>query len=515
MHLNYHFFKRLIPVLDQKLTGKKLLTCFSQEKDELVLGFGDATGDFYIRCSVLSTFGGLYFTESFQRARKNSVDLFEHFLDLKVTGVRLFRNERAFQVNLAGDKAILFKMFGNRSNILGIKNEEVTTLFNHRLPEDSTLNLKLDREIDQSFEAFKNAGCNPLKVFPTWGKLPLSRFESQKTGQPEEDWLLCEAISKELENGKFYITKFKGKQHLSLTPVGEITHEFEDPLQANNAFFIERLKVSQLNSEQNQALKQLSRRIEQTQSYLQQAYKRLDEMISAVSNQNLGHLIMANLYQIPENAESVTLPDFETGEPVKIKLKSHLSAQKNAEVYYRKAKNEKLEFDHLEENIASKEALLKSLEEQKNEIEAADSLKELRGFVKMKMPSENRKAPKKAEDLFKCYEKGGFRIWVGRNAKNNDLLTLKYADKNDTWLHAKDVSGSHVVIKQIPGSNIPKDVLEWAASVAAFYSKRKTDTLVAVAYTLKKYVRKVKGAPDGQVLVEKEDVMLVKPFRPD
>ena len=109
------------------------------------------------------------------------------------------------------------------------------------------------------------------------------------------------------------------------------------------------------------------------------------------------------------------------------------------------------------------------------------------------------------------FEYEGWQIFIGRNAKANDELTLKVANKDDLWLHAKDVAGSHVIIRQKPGQNFPTKVIETAAALAAANSKRKTDSLCPVIYTLKKFVRKMKGAPAGQVIVEKEEVVLVEP----
>ena len=105
----------------------------------------------------------------------------------------------------------------------------------------------------------------------------------------------------------------------------------------------------------------------------------------------------------------------------------------------------------------------------------------------------------------------GFKIWIGKNAQHNDTLTLKHTFKDDLWLHAKDVAGSHVVIKYQSGKPFPKEVIERAAQLAAYHSKRKTDTLCPVAYTSKKFVRKRKGDPAGAVVVEREDVILVEP----
>ena len=88
------------------------------------------------------------------------------------------------------------------------------------------------------------------------------------------------------------------------------------------------------------------------------------------------------------------------------------------------------------------------------------------------------------------------------------------AHKDDLWLHAKDVSGSHVIIKFQAGKTFPTTVIEKAAQLAAWYSKRKSDSLCPVIYTPKKFVRKPKGAAPGSVIVDRENVILVTPQNP-
>ncbi|RDC64187.1 uncharacterized protein AHMF7616_02798 [Adhaeribacter pallidiroseus] len=94
------------------------------------------------------------------------------------------------------------------------------------------------------------------------------------------------------------------------------------------------------------------------------------------------------------------------------------------------------------------------------------------------------------------------------------MLTQQFTFKEDLWLHAKDVSGSHVVIKYQAGKTFPEPVIQKAAQLAAYYSKRKTDSLCPVLYTPKKFVRKRKGAAPGEVVVEREKVILVQPGNP-
>jgi predicted ribosome quality control (RQC) complex YloA/Tae2 family protein len=219
---------------------------------------------------------------------------------------------------------------------------------------------------------------------------------------------------------------------------------------------------------------------------------------------------MANLHQIPARSESAELFDFYHDKQITVKLKKDLSPQKNAETYYRKSKNEKIERDKLKESIALKEQELQQAETYLQAIDGIEQLKELRKYLKEHSLTDEKAAPT-PDQLFKKTEYMGYEIWIGRNAKNNDLLTQKYAFKEDLWLHAKDVTGSHVIIKYQAGKNFPEPVIEKAAELAAYYSRMRTDSLVPVIYTPKKYVRKPKGLPEGAVVVDKEKVIMVEP----
>jgi len=123
------------------------------------------------------------------------------------------------------------------------------------------------------------------------------------------------------------------------------------------------------------------------------------------------------------------------------------------------------------------------------------------------------KEEKAVEEIFpfKRYQVNGFEIWVGRNAANNELLTLKYAHKDDLWLHARNVPGSHVIIKYQSNKPFPQDVVEKAAALSAYYSTLKNDSLCPVSYTQKKFVRKFKGGALGTMKMEREDVIMVVP----
>jgi predicted ribosome quality control (RQC) complex YloA/Tae2 family protein len=107
-------------------------------------------------------------------------------------------------------------------------------------------------------------------------------------------------------------------------------------------------------------------------------------------------------------------------------------------------------------------------------------------------------------------------VLVGRSNEENDELTFHAAAPTDLWFHAQHVAGSHVVLKcrGNPGSP-PASILEQTAAIAAHFSKARHNSLAAVIYTQRKYVRKPRGAKPGQVLCEREKTLMVEPGLPD
>ena len=134
------------------------------------------------------------------------------------------------------------------------------------------------------------------------------------------------------------------------------------------------------------------------------------------------------------------------------------------------------------------------------------------------MKNEIPRSPKdELKDKFRQYKiENKYLLFVGRDSKNNDLLTIKFAKQNDYWFHARSVPGSHVVLRiENTKEVVPKNVLKKAASIAAYHSKAKTSGLAPVSYSLKKYVVKKKGMEPGKVALLKEEVLLVKPEIPE
>ena len=107
------------------------------------------------------------------------------------------------------------------------------------------------------------------------------------------------------------------------------------------------------------------------------------------------------------------------------------------------------------------------------------------------------------------YNIDGYTIYVGRNNKENDYLTNKFASKNDIWFHTKEIHGSHVILKTNPNETIPENILCEAAKLAVNHSKAKNSSNVPVDYCLVQYVKKVPGNKPGLVIYRNNKTIYV------
>ena len=515
MHNNYYFLRQLTRSLEAIIKGAVVSECFSQNKNELIIRFEINSGSFYIKASLQPDFSCLSFSDEFSRARKNSVDLFESLIGQHVLELKQNLNERSFSIRFTEESQLLFKLHGNRSNLILFREHEVTDLFRKKLIADRTLDINsMDRSIDWSFDNFKASENNLEKTYFTFGKV-IWKYLGQKgfyERSTEEKWEIIQRLLLDVDNSRYFITELDGTLTFSLVNIGSIQKTFDQPIVAINTFFSDYNSTDAFVKEKSKIISALSNQLTGSDNYLKKTQEKLEQIKADDHYKIWADLIMANLHAIKSGITSIQLPDFYNNNQLReIKLRKDLSPQKNAELYYKKARNHSLEIEFLERTLAAKEKEIKELEESLEKVKDAETLKDLKGQNK----SLNISNTKTSTVTLPYHEfiQNGFKIWVGKNAARNDELTLKYSYKEDLWLHAKDVSGSHVVVKYQAGKKFPKDVIERAAQLAAYNSKRKNETLCPVIVTPKKYVRKRKGDPPGAVVVEKEDVIMVEPRR--
>ena len=253
---------------------------------------------------------------------------------------------------------------------------------------------------------------------------------------------------------------------------------------------------------------------EQLTSLVERRIARLEKLLDApdvqsterLSHSQKGDLVMANLHSIATGAKKALLYDFYHDREVELRLNPDLSPQKNAEVSYQKARNE-----HLAAEARKRVETLRweqlGLWQARQAQLAATTSPTMMSALQAEWQG-NALAEESAP--FNGFDLAGYTILVGRNAQNNDEL-VRCTHKDDLWLHARDATGSHVVIKRKGLAPPPDFVIEQAAETAAWFSKRRTDSLCPVIVTEKKWVLKPKGAAPGAVRVLRERVVLVVP----
>ncbi|KAA9332702.1 NFACT RNA binding domain-containing protein [Adhaeribacter soli] len=516
MHLNYYFLKQLSGALKSRLVGFKLAECFSQEKDELVLGFTNGQEDFYIKAMLTSGFSALAFPADFHRKRQNTVNLFPELIGQTITDVVQHKNERSFYFSFSEGFTLLFKMFGNRSNLVVFQDRQPVSRFHKKFPDDFLLNpWAMDREFQINPEDFPLSLKYLQKLVPTLGDLPLIWLQEKQFEElpGNEQQKLFSELLQLLEQPDYYIIELEGKIRLSLLPLGQEIAWYKDPVEAAQYFTVKFLSTQFFSTNFRTIKQQLEKRKHAAEQTLSQVEQKQRSLKTDTSFSQTADIIMANLSNIPPRATEVELYDFYQDLNRTIKLKSNETPQKTAERLYKKGKNQQIELKLLEEKALRKTEEIIHLEEQLEALAGITDVKGLKQFMKAHDFSTEAKT-EQPESPFREFSSEGFKILVGKSAKNNDILTQKHTHKDDLWLHAKDVSGSHVVIKYQSGKTFPTSVIEKAAQLAAYYSKRKTDSLCPVIYTPKKFVRKPKGAAPGSVVVERENVLLVTPENP-
>ncbi len=506
MHNNYYFFKQLVPALIAKLTGATLSNCFSQNKNELILEFILTNQEhFFIKASLESQFSCLSFPTNYHRAKRNSVNIFELIRGKKLLSIKNVLNERAFIFDFEKGNQLLFKLYGNQSNVIYFKNNQVVELFKSNLKRDNKIDInRLDRTLDISFTALKESGWNTREIIPTLDKHSSLLLSDRLANSFDKEQAFNDFIN-ELTGSKFYIDYSTSGYRLNLIKTDLAQATYTNPIKAITTFFEQEVKLKSITFIKSKLLKSINSQLIKSDNYVKKLTKKLNEISTGSNNQQKADILMANLHAIAKGSKSVELLNFYTNATIIINLNPLQTPQKNAERYYRKAKNEAKEINILTNNIKLKEKIISELKLKLLKIEGSNDFK----FLQAQMPKQQTKTEEPM--AYKEFVVDDFLILVGKNAKHNDTLTLKIAKKDDLWLHAKDVSGSHVVIKQIPGRAYPDYIIEKAAQLAAYHSKRKTDSLCPVLYTPKKYVRKKKGTPAGAMFVEKEKVILVEP----
>lgn len=271
----------------------------------------------------------------------------------------------------------------------------------------------------------------------------------------------------------------------------------------------------------------LSRLIQNNLDRCNKKQNLLDENIVLSKEKDIlklhGELLTANIYKLKPGLKEISVENYysETYEPITITLKENKTPSENIQTYFKKynklKKSEENAYIQKEANGNEITYLLSvmnnlHISETYEEIdEIKDELLE-QGYIKFS--KKNIKKKKKQSKPYHFSSTEGYEIYVGKNNIQNDFLTLKFASKQDIWLHTKDIPGSHVIIKRKAMETVPEETILMAANLAAFYSKGKTSSKVPVDYTEVRNVKKPSGSKPGMVIYTTNKTIYITPTEP-
>lgn len=475
---------------------------YTQQKDEIVMVFSS----FALRIGCKSDFQYVVPVSVPKRAGKNTKDLFAELPGKKLVSAHSPYGERALVMEFSGGITAVCQMHGPRSDFWTACDGVLLDRFRKSLPEPAVVVPQpLPRaEYDGTPESLKSG-------FPQFDKYFVRKLRDEEARLSPQDALtaVLSAAGKPFyvhEKGEttgfllFSLPDFPGK---AFDNVAEALEYFLRRRFARAAYFGERRRMEALVRD---GLKKWGAAAEKSRQSLNEP----------VRYGELADLLMAHLHAIPPGADVAEVFDFYRNQPVSIPLNPDWSPQENAERLYKKQKARDGQIKIQQALFTEASEKRERFMELKAELERATNLKTLRKLAKSRPELAQSLKPGAEEALpFRRFEMMGYEIWVGKNAKNNDLL-FRTAKKDDWWLHAKHTHGSHVVVtNRRREAKLPPPVLEYAAGLAAFFSGRRNESWVEVSYLPRKYARKAKRLPPGKVLLDREETVLATPVRPE
>lgn len=491
-HLTYRI---VADYLHQKLQGYQLSACFSSDRDDLTIEFSKAGGHRY---QLLMRFAGgeMFFTEPLHFAVPGfkAIRQFKSIENQTITRVEAVPFDRCLIMHFEDHSRLVFKGYGKFGNIL-------LFMAGDNVPESIfRLHLKADWEVNG--DIFTGHQAEALEQSGKTGFLPAEQLElinRMKASGMESGWL--EASTAQLAAG------ILGEEHRDGLPwlrygVREGT-TIGEGMPGLLLYASHYLRAFYFQKEKSQRLADLRNRLKHLVTLRKEIGKRLTEARGRRSYRELGDIILTYAHLVKPGISSAFLHDYYRNEQIRVKLDPNLDAAGNAEKYYGKARNETTELKTLEQHLAITTGQVQLAEEQLAKLEAVTDFAGLKAFRSGN--AEQRKSAGTDTRPYREFEVEGYTVWVGKNAKSNDQM-LKLAGKSDLWLHARDVSGSHVIIRK-KGRDFPQSVIGQAARLAALNSKAKRQGMVPVVFTERKYVSKPRNADPGEVALLRENVL--------
>ena len=314
-----------------------------------------------------------------------------------------------------------------------------------------------------------------------------------------------------------YITKVNDKEYfhvIELTHLQGATTKY--PLfDGLDLHFNEIDQKERIKQQTSNLLKFIQNEYQKNTTKLKKLKATLEDSENSDDYRIKGDLLYASLHLMQKGMTSVEVDNYYDNTKMKITLDPKLDPKANAQKYYQKYQKAKNSIDILHQQIELTEkeidyfdSLITAMS-QASYYDALEIKEELEneGYLKKKK-QRNTIRKKKIPQFQKYLTKDGIEIDIGKNNLQNDYLTFKYAHRYDMWFHAKDMPGSHVIVK---AQDLDEYTIRLAAKIAAYYSKGKNSSSVPVNYTLVKTLKKPAGSKPGKVILDNYKTIYIDP----
>lgn len=511
------------------LTGKTIVGFHTQEKNKLLMSIEEAGEPLFFEFSTDPSFIYLTQRKSFRKASRNYKDFFNDYFPSKILDVRIARGDRVIKITTER-LFIYFLVRGRFTNIFFTTTDRLLGTFKD-LKEERAVRVFADIN-SYIFQKAKETVLSPAKdaytsadelksEFPFFSKdliefSPYLASSDQKIGRDSIEKTIADFL-----HSDFSIIETNDKVHRILPENwktdGTLLHSGLSALEAVSILIKFHFSNETQSDLRQTIIAYLERELSRTEKSLKAVEERLTSGSKADVYRKTGSLLLGNYHLMTKGMKEIDLFD-EQGNKCTVNLNPIYSPKENINDYFERARDEESAFEKNKELVANYRIKKEKIVELLTESESLTDHSKLELLAKkLNIKMEKKPSGNNAPDVkFREYlidEK--YRLYVGKDSINNDVLTLHFAKKEDLWFHARSVPGSHVVLR-VDGDykEIPKSVIKTAAAVAAFYSKAKTAGLSPVAFTQKKYVVKRKGYEPGKVALLKESVIIVRPEIP-
>ncbi len=375
-------------------------------------------------------------------------------------------------------------------------------------------------------------GISPLiadeivhRVVSAHPEVDSSQTVSEDNGMSAEMlWQAFSELMEQVRSGSFAPMSglnAKGKMVFSAVPLTSLTEEqvsYPSISECMEAYFGEKAERDTVKQKTSDLLRFLQNERSKNIKKLDKLHQDQQDAGDAEKYRIQGELLFASLHQINRGDREIELINFydEEQRTIKIQLDPQLSPSDNAQRYFKRYNKYKNSLAVIEEQliktheeIAYIDSLLQQL--QSASLQDIDEIREElaeQGYVR----NRNKKAKKKKKDnrptLHVYTSSEGIDMYVGKNNLQNEYITNRMASNNDTWLHTKDIPGSHVVIRS---TEFGDATLAEAAQLAAYFSQAKESSSVPVDYTQIRHVHKPSGSKPGFVIYDHQTTLFITP----